>query len=179
MRNLFVFLIVSSIFSLTSCEKENETPINDELITETTVNIEEYEIFGEPFEINDLMSNDEMRQFYENMEVGDSVQISFKSKVNSICQKKGCWMTLDLGDESSESFVKFKDYEFFVPMDAADSDAVIKGMAYKGETTVQELRHYAEDAGKTQEEIDAITEPKIEYTFIADGVYLKKNESES
>jgi hypothetical protein len=30
----------------------------------------------------------------------------------------------------------------------------------------------AEDEGKTQEEIDAITEPKLEYTFVAKGVIL-------
>src|SRR5690625_4196409 len=88
-------------------------------------------------------------------------------------------MTLYLGDGDVESFVKFKDYEFFVPMDAANSDAIIKGMAYKNETTVEELRHYAQDAGKSQEEIDAIVEPIIEYTFMADGVYLKKVNSES
>lgn len=52
-------------------------------------------------------------------------------------------------------------------------------MAYKSQTSVEELRHYAEDAGKSKEEIESITEPRIEYTFMADGVYLKKIENES
>jgi hypothetical protein len=42
------------------------------------------------------------------------------------------------------------------------------------ETSVEELRHYAEDAGKSQEEIEAITEPKKTYSFVADGVLLKE-----
>ena len=33
-------------------------------------------------------------------------------------------------------------------------------------------RHYAEDAGKSKEEIEKITEPKIAYTFLADGVLI-------
>jgi hypothetical protein len=35
-----------------------------------------------------------------------------------------------------------------------------------------DLRHYAEDAGASSAEIEAITEPKITYSFMADGVLL-------
>jgi hypothetical protein len=41
-------------------------------------------------------------------------------------------------------------------------------------TSVAELQHYAEDAGKSKEEIAKITEPKLELTFVADGVIVKK-----
>jgi hypothetical protein len=34
------------------------------------------------------------------------------------------------------------------------------------------LRHYAEDAGDSQEEIEKITEPKINFGFEADGIKL-------
>lgn len=177
MRNLFLSLfLVTSFISCNNPTNDQDSSVKN---TEVLVDINEYENFGEAFELTELITNDEMREFYAEMEVGDSLEVTFNAKVNSICQKKGCWMTLDLGDGDAESFVKFKDYEFFVPMDAANSDAIIKGMAYKNETTVEELRHYAQDAGKSQEEIDAIVEPRIEYTFMADGVYLKKNNSES
>jgi len=36
------------------------------------------------------------------------------------------------------------------------------------------LKHLAEDEGKSQEEIDAITEPKMEYTFVAHGVIIEE-----
>ena len=38
---------------------------------------------------------------------------------------------------------------------------------------VEHLKHYAQDAGKSKEEIAKITEPKDELTFIADGVIVK------
>jgi hypothetical protein len=37
---------------------------------------------------------------------------------------------------------------------------------------VEELKHLAEDAGKSKEEIEAITEPKEELKFLATGVLL-------
>jgi hypothetical protein len=38
---------------------------------------------------------------------------------------------------------------------------------------VETLRHYAEDEGKSKEEIAAITEPVTEYTFEAVGVIIR------
>ena len=70
--------------------------------------------------------------------------------------------------------VRFKDYGFFMPLDAAEKEVIVAGKAYVKETSVDELRHYAEDAGKTQEEIALITEPKKEFAFEANGVLMKK-----
>ena len=39
-------------------------------------------------------------------------------------------------------------------------------------TSVDELRHYAEDKGAPAEEIAAITEPKRELRMTADGVVI-------
>ena len=72
----------------------------------------------------------------------------------------------------NQVMVKFKDYGFFMPLDAK-GEVVVNGKAFITETPVDELRHYAEDAGKSKEEIEAITEPKLEYRFEADGVLLK------
>jgi hypothetical protein len=68
--------------------------------------------------------------------------------------------------------VQFKDYGFFVPKDIAGRQVVIEGYAYRAVTPIEDLKHYAEDAGKSQEEIDAITEPKEELKFLASGVIL-------
>ena len=54
-----------------------------------------------------------LNQLSEN----DSVQVKVEAVINSICQKKGCWMYVDLNEET-EMLVRFKDYGFFVPMDA-------------------------------------------------------------
>jgi len=102
----------------------------------------------------------------------DSLNVKVESEINSCCQKKGCWMKMDIGDEK-ELMVKFKDYGFFVPMDSEGKMAVIDGKVKKSVIPVDELKHYAEDAGKSQEEIDAITEDEEKLTFLANGVLIK------
>ena len=72
-----------------------------------------------------------------------------------------------------ESFVRFKDYGFFVPKNADGSEAIVHGKAYLDVVSVAQLQHYAKDGGKSQEEIDKITEPKITYAFQADGVLMR------
>jgi hypothetical protein len=71
-----------------------------------------------------------------------------------------------------EMRVTFKDYAFFMPKDLAGKHVVVDGYAYVETTTVEELRHYAQDAGKSKEEINAITQPKREVSFEAAGVLV-------
>ena len=108
------------------------------------------------------------------MENQDTVPVKMTATVESVCQTKGCWMNLVSTDGSSEKeiFVKFKDYGFFVPKDISGKQVVLQGKAYKEFTSVDELRHYAEDEGKSEEEIMKITEPVEEYKFMADGVIV-------
>ncbi|HPG48338.1 MAG TPA: DUF4920 domain-containing protein, partial [Petrotogaceae bacterium] len=78
---------------------------------------------------------------------GDTLVVQFESNIKSVCKKKGCWMNMELkGDD--KSFVKFKDYGFFVPLNADNSDAIVNGKAFVDVESVEELRHYAKDAGK-------------------------------
>ena len=104
----------------------------------------------------------------------DSVRTKLMGNVESVCQVKGCWMNIvpDDGNEAKSIFVKFKDYAFFMPLDLAGEKVVMDGVAYKEVTSVDELKHYAEDEGLPQEEIDKITEPKEELKFMADGVIV-------
>jgi len=103
----------------------------------------------------------------------DTVRTQLKAKVESVCQVKGCWMNLvPITEGDDEIFVKFKDYAFFMPLDLAGKDVIIEGIAYKEVTPVDELKHYAEDEGLSQEEIDKITEPTEELKFMADGVII-------
>ena len=61
-----------------------------------------------------------------------------------------------------------------MPLDAKDKEVIVEGKAFVTITPVEELQHYAEDAGKTAEEIAKITEPKREFAFEANGVLMKK-----
>ncbi|MDG4945445.1 DUF4920 domain-containing protein [Weeksellaceae bacterium KMM 9713] len=134
--------------------------------------IEDYASFGKEITADGAISQEEMLAKFNELQVGDTATIKFASKVNSVCQAKGCWMKLAL-DPETETMVKFKDYDFFVPKDIAESDAIVEGKAYKEEMTVEDQQHYAKDAGKSEEEIAAITEPKMVYNFEAEGVLIK------
>ena len=92
--------------------------------------------------------------------------------VESVCKVKGCWMKVTTGDGQTMR-VSFKDYGFFVPKDIVGKKVVMQGVAKQSVTAVDELRHYAEDAGKSKEEIAKITEPEKALTFVADGVIVK------
>ena len=111
-------------------------------------------------------------ELLETLAKKDSVQVKVKAVINSICQKKGCWIYVDLGEET-EMLVRFKDYGFFVPMDATGDTVIIEGLAKVDTLSVEWLKHLKEDANAPQEEIDAITEPKITYSIAeATGVII-------
>ncbi len=95
----------------------------------------------------------------------------FKAVVVEVCQAKGCWMKLDLG-EDKEVMVKFKDYGFFVPKDIVGRDVIVEGEAYKEVTTIDELKHYADDRGDSKEKINAITQAEEVRTLTANGVVV-------
>lgn len=108
------------------------------------------------------------QQMVNQMQIG---KIKVKGDVEAVCKKKGCWMTIKnpAGDDMR---VTFKDYGFFVPLDCDGKHALFEGKAYITETSVADLRHYAEDEGLSEEEIQKIVEPKRELSFEATGVEL-------
>jgi len=95
--------------------------------------------------------------------------IAVKGKVTDVCEKKGCWLTIQTED-NSQFFVKMKDYAFFVPTALKGKNVVLEGTAERKVTSIDEQKHYAEDAKKPQAEIDAITTPKEEIRFVANGI---------
>jgi len=129
--------------------------------------------YGEKITADGAITYDELLQKLESVDSVDNVKVT--GLIDGVCQAKGCWMNIvSASDKSKESmFVKFKDYGFFMPLDASGSTAIMEGKAYKEETSVDELRHYAEDEGKSAEEIAAITEPITELKFMAHGVILQ------
>ncbi|MCY1523905.1 hypothetical protein D9M68_588190 [compost metagenome] len=91
--------------------------------------------------------------------------------VTLVCQKKGCFMNLAMPNGET-MFVNFKDYAFFMPKDIAGKKVVVDGFAKRKETSVEDLKHFAEDAKKPAEEIAKITKPKKEIVFEAKGVVI-------
>jgi hypothetical protein len=102
----------------------------------------------------------------------DSVAVQVTGQVREVCQVKGCWMDVQLTDNTVMK-VRFKDYAFFVPKDLKGKTVVLNGKAYKQIISVADQRHYAQDAGKSAAAIQAIKAPKQSITYTASGVVLK------
>ena len=91
--------------------------------------------------------------------------------ITAVCQTKGCWM--HLGAQTPPVMVKFKDYAFFVPKDASGRTTIVEGTMTMKQETVEQTKHYLEDAGKT-DEAAKVTEGRKLWHFMASGVAIKK-----
>lgn len=163
MKKILALGIIASLF--VNCEQKKEVAPEVAKV--------EYAKFGDSISVDGALSTDEMMKKFADLKEGDTLEVKFKSEINEVCQKKGCWMTLDLADDK-EAFVKFKDYGFFVPKNAQDKEVVVNGKAFVSVESVDVLKHYAKDAGKSQAAIDSIVEPKVTYSFMANGVLIAK-----
>lgn len=124
------------------------------------------------------------QQFGAPVNAGDAVEASqididgdletitkVKGTVQEVCKVKGCWMTMDLGNDRSMR-ITFRDYGFFVPSNSSGKTAVLEGELRTEIIDVPTLKHFAKDAGQAPEDIEAIDQPVTELVFVADGVLL-------
>ncbi len=163
-RQLILIALVATFTACTGGQK-TATTATDEATGKTV------EYRGEEINGKGAISVDEL--FVKIADKEEIPAIKVEGEVISVCQVKGCWMRMAAAD-GQELMVKFKDYGFFMPLDLTGK-IVMEGKAFKQVTPVDELRHYAEDAGKSAEEIAAITEPEEEILFEAFGVMIPKN----
>ncbi len=124
--------------------------------------------YGAPINEEKAVSVQEMYQTVKNRGAFNG---KVRGEIKEVCTHKGCWLGINLPDGSLMR-VTFKDYGFFVPTEATGFPVVIEGEATITTTDVSMLKHYAEDAGKSQEEIDAIDQPEENVTFVASGVII-------
>lgn len=163
---LFVFLIATL-----SCNSSNTSTVEneEENTNEDIANLNS--TYGEVFDPEEAV---DINSLHAVLGDSDSMIIKLTGTINSTCAAKGCWMKMDVEDKEQVR-VSFKDYGFFVPTSGVEGKrATINGYAKKVVTDVETLKHYAQDAGKSQEEIDAITEPKEEISFVASGVIIEE-----
>ncbi len=114
------------------------------------------------------ISTDE--KFYKKIE-GNLGITNLSGEVISVCPKKGCWMNVKVDNDTV--FVKFKDYGFFVPKNGIEGKKVLmSGKIFSDTISVERLRHYAEDAQLSLEEIENITQPEYKINMIANGVAI-------
>lgn len=100
----------------------------------------------------------------------EPASVKVTGTVTEVCKMEGCWLRMKTADGSM--LIKMKDHAFLVPLSMNGKTIVADGEATLKETSVEMLKHYAEDGGKTKAEIDAIKEPKKEVTLQAKGILV-------
>ncbi len=134
-------------------------------------NSKTYTSFG--VEISDQPTHS-FNTIYDLAQNGEVNNIVLEGEITQTCAKKGCWMDVKVSEQDT-LMVRFKDYGFFVPKQGVEGlRTVVKGKAKMDTISVEMLRHYAEDAGDSEEEILKIMEPKYVLEFIADGLLIEQ-----
>ncbi|MHA7131426.1 DUF4920 domain-containing protein [Algoriphagus namhaensis] len=167
MKKTLYTLAMMAAFAWTSCESKSSDEATAE-ITETSQEVIPGQ-YGAEFAEGEVMTP---AQLVSKLEGTDSYTGQIMGEIKEVCTKKGCWLTMDLPNGESMR-VTFKDYGFFVPATSQGFPILLEGVATRVETDVETLRHFAEDQGKSAEEVAEITEPKVEITFEATGVIIK------
>ena len=93
MRNIWLFTLIS-VLLFSSCKNVNKEESSAENEQEMA-----YASFGEQISSQNALSSEEMMAKYKNLKPGDTLELSFEGKVNSVCKSKGCWMELELPEE--------------------------------------------------------------------------------
>ncbi len=128
-----------------------------------------YKRYGELFETSEIINYKLERDNFLN----SSSKVKIEGEILSSCPMKGCWMRISV--EKDTVLVRFKDYGFFVPKNGIEGKStIINGKLSVDTLSIAQLQHYAEDAGKSKEEIALISKPEITISFLADGVLIKE-----
>lgn len=163
------FLIPLLVTTLFACNQGKSTASLSEPTTDLKMQSGS-EMFGDSFTEDNVIGVTELQTLVQDK---DSVGAVVSAEIMESCQAKGCWMDVKLNDNSTMK-VTFRDYGFFLPTESLKGRTVVFTGTAKQETiSVDDQRHYAKDAGKSEDEIAAITTPKQELRFVADGVILK------
>ncbi|MDX1652622.1 MAG: DUF4920 domain-containing protein [Brumimicrobium sp.] len=164
-------LALSMLISCTNNAQEGETEGEQlEQGDTTTVTVVETEFGPKKVDITKAVSTEEMLKQFEGKTEMDA---TIKANITEVCSKMGCWVRIDQGDGET-IMVIFKDH-FTIPTEtAAGTVAYLTGKAVQDTISVDERRHYLEDANASKEEIMAITEPEYTVSFIAEGIKLEE-----
>lgn len=156
-NNIIIQLLI--VLTLFSCGKNQ--PVEKE---------KSFKSYGEAF---DPANAQDISKLVALMGEQDSIMVTLTATIDKTCAVKGCWMQLKTDTENTMR-VTFKDYGFFVPKSGMEGKVTtITGFCKREETSVEDLKHFAKDAGESDEYIAAITSPKTELNFVASGVIIE------
>ena len=122
-------------------------------------------VYGKVSEEANALSPDELKSKLVN----DKFEGQVKGKVVEVCKAEGCWIKLERADGTT-MMVRAKDHAFLMPENIVGKTVLIEGNATVKEISEDLRKHYAEDAGKSKEEIAKIKGSEKDVQFAAKGV---------
>ena len=97
--------------------------------------------------------------------------VTVEGVVGDVCRMKGCWMGISSDGAPSPVRVTFKDYGFFVPLDAKGLNARMEGTFRVGVLSKDEADHLESEGATFERNPDGTV---TELSFVASGVELRK-----
>lgn len=165
MKNTFILaLTVLAFAACTQPKTETEEAVTVDTVASTGT-------FGLQINEDGAIEMDSLVSLY-NAGLLPMEGLKVRGSISECCQKKGCWMSIRREDGKTMR-VSFKDYGFFVPKNAGGYTAIMQGKAYVDTTSVEDLRHFAQDAEVSEDSLAKITEPLLELSFEAEGVIIR------
>lgn len=164
------------LFILSSCDShKDEIQHENTSITEESSKETKYIalFFGEKFDTSGAVLP---KEFKNTFSYKDSTEIKVKAYVNKTCKKNGSWMVLNLED-GDEMRVSFKDYGFFVPKNADNYLAIVKGHIHLDSLAHKKMRQGSLESEPNQKNTDSTKQDKVKLGFEASGVMLYMPES--
>jgi hypothetical protein len=92
--------------------------------------------------------------------------------IAAACTRQGCWMQLASSEDEHHGVrVTFKDYGFFIPLDAKGMKARAEGVAVVKTLSKADADHLEEEGAKLKRREDGTA---LEVSFVANGVELTR-----
>jgi hypothetical protein len=154
----YIFVLSALTLVLASCFNPTKKAVSADFAEYGTFKVDATKAVPVEKMIADFTLNGSKRSTY-----------TISANIEEVCAKAGCWINIK-NAAGKDLMVRFKDH-FTIPTDTkVGTQAFLHGDLFTDTVSVEWLQHFAEDAGKPQEEIDKITEPKITMGFEADGI---------
>lgn len=102
-------------------------------------------------------------------------QVTIKGVVTNVCEKRGCWMTVQSDQRFQELFIKVRDGDMVFPLSARGSEAIVTGKLTAVPLSLEQSRDYlAEEAKKQGKTFDvaSVTAPVNFYQLAPSGVKI-------
>ncbi|TAE20830.1 MAG: DUF4920 domain-containing protein [Candidatus Kapaibacterium sp.] len=158
-----------TILTISACAKKADVShetTSKPATEQTTTQAPKYKAFGDS--VQSASTPLPLAEVFKTPNLQKLVRV--EAKVVEVCQKKGCWMMLSDGAVTMR--MTFKDYGFFMPKDIAGKTIIAEGIVAEDVLTEKDARHYAEDAGKSKEEIEKIKGDQKTVSMVAQSVFL-------